>query len=96
MKFPHAFNNTGLIKPQSYIKLLTYYNTSIEKSNAVLEKGNFLLRRVLQKTIFTWSLCIPKVTLQTILIYSSTMKPAYEELSIKDHMKTENEAMMEV
>jgi len=62
----------------------------------VVKKSNFHLRYVLLKSILKLSLSIPKVALQTILTHSSTMKPACEDLSIKDHMKTENEAMMEV
>lgn len=62
----------------------------------MVKKSNFHLRCVLLKSILKLTLYIPKVTLQPVLIHSSTMKPAYKDLSIKDHMKTENEAMMEV
>lgn len=61
-----------------------------------MKKSNFYPRRVLLKSILKLNLYFPKVTLQTVLIHSSTMKPAYEYLSVKDHMKTEDEAMMEV
>lgn len=82
--FSYAFNNRGLIKIQIYIKYINLFNTSIEKGNPVVKRGGFCLRHVSLKSILKLSLYIHKVT---VLIHSSTMKPAYKDLSVKDHIK---------
>lgn len=62
----------------------------------MVKKINSHLRQVLLKPILKLRLYIPEVSLQTTLTHSSTMKTTYEDVFIKDHMKTKDEAMMEV
>lgn len=59
------------------------------------EHRNIYLMLLLKCTIKLY-LYIQSVTLQTVLIHSSPTKPVCEDLTVKDHLKTESEAVMEV